>query len=227
MAKRKKLTRKQLLKEPDKVITATGRMLQMAQAYQKQLTMGFIAILIVFGLMAGIRYFSERSETAAFMAFDAATRKYAQTAQVKSASEALAEVRPEFENILQAHGGRKATNLARLFFANICLNGGDIDSSVRLYEEAVESFSDMSALKGLALKGLACAYEEKNEPATAMAVYKRLLAQEGVLGKDEALYHLARLQEKGGDRKESTASFSKLISEYPESMYLELAKNKI
>lgn len=226
MAKRKRVTRKQLLKEPDKVITTTGRLLQMVQEYRNQLSIAAVVTLIIIGAISSIQYFVDRSEERAFWAYDKAVGKYSTVINQKSAAEALSDVREDFTEILREHSSRKAGKLARLFFANISFNGGDVDGSIELYGTAVQDFKDFQEIKSLALSGLAYAYEEKREAVKAIDTYQAILSQDGALGKDEALFNLARLYAESGNTSESTGSYEKLISDYPGSMYLEIAKDK-
>ncbi len=227
MLRGKRITRKQLLKEPDKVITTTGRLFQLAQEYRKQLSVFVVVALLVIGAISSIQYFVDRSERAAFTAFDKAVAKYATVSNQKNAAEALFDVREDFTAILREHSGRKAGKLAQLFFANICFKGGDIDASIPLYETAVQDFKDIQEMQSLALNGLAYAFENKGEGVKAIGTYQEILSQDGALGKDEALFNLGRLYAESGNTKASTESYEKLISDHPGSIYMEIAKDKV
>jgi hypothetical protein len=44
--------------------------------------------------------------------------------------------------------------------------------------------------------------------------------------KDEAFFNLGRIYELMGENEKSTAAFKKIISDYTDSIYIELAKEK-
>jgi hypothetical protein len=45
--------------------------------------------------------------------------------------------------------------------------------------------------------------------------------------KDLSLYNLASVYEKMGDREKSKAAFARIAAEFPNSIYVEIAKEKI
>jgi hypothetical protein len=158
MAGKKRVTRKQLLKEPDKVITMTGRAFALFQEYRRQITLGlgiFIAVLLV---TAGVRYAMVRSERAAFTSLDQAMQAYASSLAAKGASEALADSREAFDRLVEERSGTRAGKLATLMFANICYAGGDTTRAAALFEKAAGFFEGSPQLEGLALGGLAYSY---------------------------------------------------------------------
>jgi len=57
MAK-KRVTRKQLLKEPDEFITFTGKLIRFGRAHHKELTYAVCAVFIIVIAFAAVRYFS-------------------------------------------------------------------------------------------------------------------------------------------------------------------------
>ena len=71
----KKVSRKQLLKEPDEFITFSGKLIRLVRSYQKQIiiTIGIsVSIFLVFSL---IRAFTSRAENNAFTLLNQANKK--------------------------------------------------------------------------------------------------------------------------------------------------------
>ena len=64
MAK-KRVTRKQLLKEPDEFMTFTGKLIQFGRKYDKQLTYAACAFFIIIIGLTAFRFFSNRAENTA------------------------------------------------------------------------------------------------------------------------------------------------------------------
>ena len=96
MAKRKKISRKKLLKEPDEFITTSGKIIQFAMQYKTHLiyAVGIVIALIV--LIAGYRFFSIRSENKALALWDRAVAKYETSINTQDAIEAYRGVSEDF-----------------------------------------------------------------------------------------------------------------------------------
>ena len=76
---KKRVTRKQLLKEPDEFITYSNRMIKFGVEYKQQLMIAagiFCAAVLVY---VGVQYVSERSRSKAFNLLENAVAKYEQT----------------------------------------------------------------------------------------------------------------------------------------------------
>ena len=57
MAKKRKKTRKELLKEPDEFMTLSGKLIKFAVEHKKQLTYGLGIILALVVIISGVRFF--------------------------------------------------------------------------------------------------------------------------------------------------------------------------
>ena len=70
MAKKKRVTRKQLLKEPDEFLTFSAKAIAYSRENQKQISYALIGIVVVLVLFFGFRYFSNLSERRAYALFE-------------------------------------------------------------------------------------------------------------------------------------------------------------
>lgn len=82
-------------------------------------------------------------------------------------------------------------------------------------------------LINLALCALGQSYEALNKPEEAMRNFETLIDSSCPLKKDEALFHMGLIHEKKGDSEKSKRSFSRIVNEFPDSIYKEIAKDKI
>ena len=120
----KKVTRKELLKEPDQFITFSGRLIAFGQRYRRQLTytgMSVLALLVVF---TATRYFIARSENRAFALLDQYSIQYRQALSGKGAGPAMEAVQQGFETLIDGYGSRTAGRLARIRYGDICYAAG-------------------------------------------------------------------------------------------------------
>jgi hypothetical protein len=76
MAKKKRVTRKQLLKEPDEFITFSGKLIQFGIQYKTQLTYVAVILVAIVVVASGYRFFLIRSENNAQALLSQAVAKY-------------------------------------------------------------------------------------------------------------------------------------------------------
>ena len=227
MAKKpKKVSRKKLLKEPDEFITFSGKLIQFGRAYQKQLTIGFGVLFAVLILIAGVRYFTYQSEKKAFAALTQAKANYESLLKDMEPAAAYAKVKPEFEAIIDAYASRQGGRLARIAYAHISFDGGAYPEAIALYEDALGDFEANPLMKHGILSGLGYSHEALNEDTTAIKYFEMIVDSPDQILKDEALFHLGTLYLKNGNYTKSQEAFKAIVSDYPESLYVELAKEK-
>lgn len=223
----KRVTRKQLLKEPDEFITFTGRLIQFAIKYKIQLLTGIgiacALLLFIFGFM----YFSAKSEEKAFALMQLGTEKYKTISQTANPAKAYGEVHTDFEFILQKYSGKEGGKLARVVFADICYRAGEYDKAISLYRQALNDFGDRQPLKHRVLNGLGYCYAAKEAYQEAAAYFEQIASGTDAIMKDEALFNLGRIYLSLGNPEKSKASYEKIVSDHPDSIYIELAREKL
>ncbi len=227
MAKKKRMTRKQLLKEPDEFLTFSRRQFRFVMEHTREasIVLGvFFAIIIV---ISGIRYFSDKAEDKASALLGKSMIKYETAMKDSSSEKAYAEVEPDFHKILKEYSGKDAAKMARIVYAGICYDADDPDKAIELYSEATEDFGDNPSFRNIILSGLGYAYEKKKDYKTAVTYFEKISKGSDLLLKDEAFFNLGRLYAELGDTEKSADAFRKIVSDYSDSMYVELAKEKI
>ena len=227
MAKKKKVTRKELLNKPDEFITFTAKMLKFASVYQTQLFFGFIIVVVFIVSIAGLMYYSNKAEKQASDLLGMMITKY-EIIKSKSGPEvAFQAVEKEAQLLLDEYSSRKGGKLARVLFANICFNAGEIDKAIELYTKSLNSFDDNSAVKYFGLSGLGYCYEQKNDYKTAVKYFQMIVAGNDNAMKGEALFNLGRIYAEMGEAEKSVVAFKKVLSDYSDSIYVELIKERL
>ena len=226
MAK-KRVTRKQLLKEPDEFITFTGKLIRFGRQYDKELTYAVCAVFIIITAFTAMRYFSNRSENTASDLLRQAMQAYEEKRNSSDASQALVETGPDFEKILKEYGNKSAGKMAGLVFANLNYEAGNIETAIQLYEAALEDHGPGNQYRNMILSSLGYAYEKKQDIEKSISFFKEITEGDDPLVKDVALFNLGRLYEEMGDAEKSRSAFSRLVSEFEGSIYYDLASEKI
>jgi tetratricopeptide (TPR) repeat protein len=222
-----KPSRKELLKEPDEFLTFTGRLLQWASAHKTQIVYGtaiFAAALLIF---SGYRFFSQRAESRAAEMLWMATAIYDAERAEKDPQTAYQAAAPKFEQLLKDYGGTDSGGIARYRFGNISYEAGKFKAAIELYNAALADEADNAILKRQLLTGLGYAYEELGETESAVLYFEKLLQAAGSPMLDEALFNLGRLYQQLGNDVKSRENYQRLLENYPESIYVELVKEKI
>ncbi len=223
MAK-KKITRKELLNEPDEFISFSSRLLSFIVTYKIQI-LYFVGALALIGIvLSGFEYFSRKAEKEAFAMLQKAKTDYELSLKKDGPEKAMNEVKNDFMNIMNKYSGNRGAKMAGLELAKVYYNAGDIDLSIEQYGKALKAFNDNSDVKCQILSSLGYAYEAKNDLKSAVNQFETIVSEPHNFLKDEALFNLGRLFAAMGDEKKSKAAYQKIVSDFTGSFYLEIAK---
>ena len=227
MAKQKRVTRKQLLKEPDEFITTTGRVIRWGKQYTRQVAYAAGAFLILLVVIAGYRYFSNSAENKAFLLLDQAINKYETQKTDVDAIAAYEDAKEDFEIIIRKYDNTEGGKLATVVFAGISYDAGDVERTIQLYEAALDHFKSDTTYHNFLWSGLGYAYEKKQDVRMAVSCFEKIAAGENPVAKDVALFNMGRLYHELGDSVKSKQAYERLTTEYTDSMYYQLAMEKV
>jgi tetratricopeptide (TPR) repeat protein len=226
MARRKK-TRKDLLKKPDEFISLTGRAIQFASVYQKQLSFALCVLVAVALVIFGYRFFAQRAETKAFAALAQIMTSYEADKKAASPQEAYRKASEELQRLVKKYGGNPGGKLARVRYADISYDAGDYHKAIELYKQSLNDFKDNQLVYHLILSDLGYAYEGVEDDRDAAKYFEELSSAPDSGIRDEALFNLGLLYEKLGDAASSRKAFQEIVSKYPNSMYFDIAQEKL
>jgi len=227
MAKQKRVTRKQLLKEPDEFITTTGRIIGWARQYTRQAAYAAGAFFLFFVVIAGYRYFSNSAENKAFLLLDQAVGNYEDTKSGMDALAAYESAREDFEYIIRKYDNTEGGKLATVVFAGISYDADDVERAIQLYEAALTYFRSDSTYQNFLWSGLGYAYEKKQDVRMAVSCFEKIAGGEDPVVKDIALFNMGRLYHKLGETAKSNQAYERLATEYTDSIYYQLAMEKV
>ena len=227
MAKKRKKTRKELLKEPDEFITLSGKLIGFAAQYKTQLTYGLGIVLALVIIVSGIRFFSIRSENKASEMLDQSLTEYNRLMAENKPEEVFAAVSGGFQNILQKYGGKENGKIARLIYANICYDTGKYPQAIDLYMQSLTDFEKHPMIHSQILNSLGYAYEQQQDYSTAVSYFEKVAAAADRTLRDEALYQMGRLYKKLGQAEKSRDAYQKILNEHPEFPFIEIVKEQV
>lgn len=222
----KKLTRKELLREPDEFITTTGRLIALGVAYRKQLLIGATVFLAAVLLFTILRVMSLRSENQSFVALSKVMAKYEAQEADKSDADRLQAVKADFEEFLGRYGDRGAGRIGRVIFAGICRDGGDLDTAVSLFTRAIDDYSKNPFYANLIHTALGQRLTAKKETAQAVTHFEAAAVKTASPLADTALFNLGLLAEAEGQAEKARSYFKRISEDYPDSIFRDIVKER-
>ena len=224
MAKKRRVTRKELLKEPDEFMTFTGKLIQFARDYQQQLIYGLGAIVLIVIVISGVRLYIGYNESNASERLEQAMTQHADT---RTEGTDLKEVKQSFQEVADKYSRYEGGKLARIIYANICYDTGDFDAAISSYDKALDDFADDPSISLLIQSSLAYAYEAKKEFQSAAAYFEKVASSPNTFLKDEALFNLGRIYAKMGNTEKSKKAYEDILSDHSDSIYIDVVKELI
>lgn len=227
MAKKKKIIRKELFNKPDEFITVTSRLLALAIKYKTQLSYGLSALIVLAIAISGFSYFSNKAETRVFDMLEQGIQKYTTIMKNDGQDKAYLAVEKDFQTILDNYSKKDAGKLAKIVYANICYNSGKFDRAIALYDKALHDFKNNRLYKNIILSSLGYSHEGNKDYNSAIKYFEMIASGSDSIMKDEAFFNLGRIYAVMGKNEKSIAAFKKIISDYTDSIYIKLVKEKV
>jgi tetratricopeptide (TPR) repeat protein len=220
-------SRKRDLNDPDEFISFWTKTFDYVTAHKVQVScaLGFFLLLLI--VAATVFYFLKQSENKAFSLLDQGIDKYQTLLKTEAPDKAYRDAGKDFEEIIKKYSERNGGKLAVLFYADMSYDAKDYDKAITLYASLLADFKNEPFLKNLVLNGLGYAYEAKKDYGTASRYFEMVATAQDYPVKDEALFNLGEIYAATGNKDKSKSAFEKVLSDYPESMYTEIIKEKM
>lgn len=202
MPKPKKLSRKELLREPEVVTTLQGRALDWVRANQKTATIAAAVLLAAVALVVGVRQYSAHQEAQAM-------DLYGQAQMVLGANQPgeAAKALQSLEAVSEQYPRTAAARYATLARANMLYEQGRPAEAAKLYQDCLDRFREGDSLEMLTKQGLAYSKLAAGDAAGAEKLFGDL-AKAG-FGAGSAQLQLGLIYQRQGKLKEAVAAYKK------------------
>jgi tetratricopeptide (TPR) repeat protein len=227
VAKKKRLTRKQLLKEPDEFLTFTSKAIQFGTEHRKAITYGAIGFIVLVLAVALYHYFSNLSERQAYDIFEQGLVQYMGQASGQPSPHSKEGAGAAFAELLRRYPSTKAAELSLPLYGDMSYEDGNYDKAISLYQRALEVFSRDDTLRRLLWNDLAYAYEGKKDYNTAAQYFKKITDGEGPFLKGDAYFNLGRMYEAMNNQEAARQAYEQVVQNYPEAVNFQVAKEKL
>lgn len=226
MAK-KVVSRKKLLKEPDRFISLSEKLVEFGRANLKAILAGVGALIVLAVVVVVANQVSQRNERRASEMVETAMAKYTAALQDTDPKTAYERIKPDFEALFDQYGGKQAVKVARIVYGDICYNAGDADTAVAMYTQALADLGSADGLKTLILGDLGHAYQMKKDYPASIRYYRMILQNQANTLKSDALFNLAGIYAATGEKEKSDAMYKQLLADFPGAPYAGLVREKI
>lgn len=221
------LARKKELNQPDEFITLSAQALEYVKTNRKRIinyTCIVLALILGYSLYL---YYVKTTEDKALFHLTQDMEWYEKATQANADAVSLEEIRKKSDVFFDSYSGTAASMLARAHYASLFFDKGDYAEAAKRYTELLGSARKDESMINLTLCALGQAQEALNKQDEAVRNYETIIQSSCPVKKDEALFHLGTIYENKGDSEKSKRSYTRIVNDFPDSMYKDIAQDKI
>lgn len=222
MAKNVKITRKKLLKEPDRFLSTTQKISLYASDHRSAFWIGAGVVAVLFAVVAGYRYNGQikdqRMESLYF--------KMVKMNQ-KKPGEDPKDATGELEVLLGQFNSGPQQVRASLLLAREYFHQEQFEKAIALYTEILHRSKVQDLSSQLARVGLAYSYEGKKDYKKAVEFYKSLLEKADGFPLFDVFIGLSRCYELDNDKKNALLTLREMESKFQDHPQLESVERRI
>ncbi len=224
MAK-KRVTRKQLLKEPDEFLTFTEKAVRFIREHDRKFkyiagTVGAIILLYV-GVNTGVGYTNKKGQSTYNMGYRLMS---AQNTDLSPESGEVKQAEELFQEVLDDYSLSRASRLALPELAYIKMVEKKYDEAIPLYQEFLDKAPENSPYQSLARIAIAACHEAKGEFEQAIEILNQVTAHADDIFKEQALFNLARVYSLARQKDKAKEILEEFVEKYQNSPFFALAK---
>ncbi len=164
------------LKEPDRIHTFLGSVIDYASKNRKKIYLLSVIFLLILILSGGWYLYGLSYEKKAQEIYSSAFDSY-KTVNITTDSKEYKNAANPFEELIKKYPQSDTAQLARYNLGNIYFNLGEIDKSIDSYKQFLNKSSKDTVLTSLAYYSLGYCYEAKKEYAKALDSFNKSSTQ--------------------------------------------------
>ncbi|MFH1116018.1 MAG: tetratricopeptide repeat protein [Pseudomonadota bacterium] len=225
----KKITRKELLNEPDEFITFSGRAIGYVRENPRYA--GFAALVVIACLAAGVVYSSYRShrQSTSHDLFVQASRDYEEAVNgtEPASEEKLNKLFDRFDGIARDYGSLPAGEMALLYSGYVLSKKKDYKGALERYLKLESSRLAEEGLRDLFWYSVARTHMALKEYDKAAGIFDTLSKDTKSPYRREAYGAIARIYEFKDKKKEAVQAYRQYLKIFPEAPDAAFVKARI
>ncbi|MBF0223894.1 MAG: tetratricopeptide repeat protein [Desulfobacterales bacterium] len=217
--------KKKELKEPDKFLQFVNDSIIYWHENKTQILGSIGIILLLFIFVISLRAYSNMKENNSSSLLGKAMNKYASIKDTDP-KKAYTDCETDFKVIIDKYSGTSSSKYAKLYWANMCYENADYDKALSLYEESMKNFKADSFTHQLIIKNLGYSYMAKKDYEKSLKYFEILSNDKNSLINSDVWYNMGIIYSRLGQNDKSANAFKKILSDYPDSIYINIVKEK-
>jgi tetratricopeptide (TPR) repeat protein len=223
---KKKISRKQLLKEPDEFISTTGKVLQFLRAHQRQMILYGGVGLALLAAGSAVYLYIHWQENKALAIQEQAYQLYQETFRKAGSAEGEKEnyrlALEKFRKVQAAYRWGKAAEVSQVYIGNCHFFLKEYDQAIAAYTRCLDG-----PYQSMARNGLGYCYEAKGDYVKAVENYQKNAEEKGSPYQGEGLLGVARCYEAQNQKQKALEAYQKALVENPKSPMADFIQWKI
>ena len=213
---KKKVSRKQLLREPDEFISTTGKVLQFLRAHQRETILyGLVGLALLAAGSAGYLYIHWQESKALAMQ-QQASQLYEEAFRKAGGAEIEKEnyrrALEKFREVQSVYRWGKVAEVSQVYIGNCYYALKEYDQAIAAYTRCLDG-----PFQSMACNGLGYSYEAKGDYAKAVENYQKNAGEKGSPYRGEGLLGVGRCYEAQNQKQKALEAYQKALGENPQS----------
>ncbi|HTY25722.1 MAG TPA: tetratricopeptide repeat protein [Desulfomonilaceae bacterium] len=225
----KKITRKELLKEPDEFISTSAKVIAYSRQNPKKVVMGVVIVVACLLAVMSFYAYQRHGKLASHELFDRAFQEYQMMESSSQAptSEQLDKLLEEFEVITRDYASFPAGEMALLYSGHVLYKKGDFSRALDRYTKMQSTSLAKDGLSPLILYHIAMTRLALKDYEQATVLFDQLSKDTNSPYRREAHAAIARIYETLGKDKEAVQAYKQYLKMFPEAPDAAFVKSKI
>ena len=219
MVAEKRITRKELLKEPDEFISISGKVLRYTRENPR--TVGICSAIVIAAICVGAGLYTYRQYrlSQSHEMFDKAYRSYqiAMLSQEKASAETLDQLFKVFDELATQYPSLPAGEKALLYTGHILYMKGDYQGALDRYTRMKTASFVEKGLGSLVMYHIGMTRQALKDYEGALSLFDQLSKDTNSPYRREAVASIAGIYEAMGKTKEAAQTYKQYLKMFPEA----------
>jgi predicted negative regulator of RcsB-dependent stress response len=215
----KKLSRKELLREPDEFITFSGKMLQYGREHTRVVAILVIILVICVIGAAGVYTYQKQRKDQSHEMFEQAYRNYRAVTLSSNppSKEQLEQVFKQFDGIAKEYGSLLSGEMALLYSGHVLYKMKDFKGALERYEKMKSTHVAQSGLSSMLKYHIAMTYFALKDYEQAKSLFEQLSQNTDSPYLREAYASIAAIYEATDKKKEAVQAYRQYLKMFPQA----------
>jgi predicted negative regulator of RcsB-dependent stress response len=225
----KKMTRKELLKEPDEFLTTTAQVIRYTREHPRSVALGCALVVIALLAAAGVYYYQKHQDVRSHELFGQVCNEYEAAVQSPQqlTPQKLDKLFAEFDALAREYSSLPAGEMALLYSGHVLYKKQDFKGALERYAQMQSTNLVKSGLSSLVLYHMAMSQLALKEYDKAIVLFDQLSKDINSPYGREAHGTVARIYELMGKNKEAVQAYRQYLKMFPEAPDAAFVKGRI